>query len=91
MKKICSRGHSFIKSSDCPVCPICESIENPKQGIFANIGAPGRRALTAAGIYTVEDLTKWSKKELLNLHGLGPNAANKIEYIVKTKGYKLKK
>ena len=21
--KVCSRGHKFDKSSDCPVCPIC--------------------------------------------------------------------
>jgi hypothetical protein len=22
--KICSKGHRFYKSSDCPTCPVCE-------------------------------------------------------------------
>ncbi|MBK6640761.1 MAG: hypothetical protein KBF75_15085 [Saprospiraceae bacterium] len=90
MLKTCLYGHSFHKSSDCPVCPVCESINNPKEGVFATIGAPARRALVAQGIYGIKDLSKWSKKELLKLHGVGPNAANKIEKIVTEAGYKLK-
>lgn len=90
MLKTCSNGHSFNKTSNCPVCPVCESINNPKEGVFATIGAPARRALAAQGIFGIKDLSKWSKKELLKLHGVGPNAANKIEKIVTEAGYKLK-
>jgi hypothetical protein len=90
MLKTCANGHSFHKSSDCPVCPVCDSINNPKEGIFASIGAPARRALLAQGIYSIRDLTKWSKKELLKLHGIGPNAANKIEKIAAEAGLNLK-
>lgn len=90
MLKTCANGHSFHKSSDCPVCPVCESINNPKEGVFASIGAPARRALMAQRIYGIRDLTKWSKKELLKLHGVGPNAANKIEKIIAAAGHKLR-
>ena len=90
MLKICANGHSFHKSSDCPVCPVCESINNPKAGVFASIGAPARRALMAQGIYGIKDLTKWTKNDLLKLHGVGPNAANKIEKIVTEAGYSLR-
>ncbi len=38
------------------------------------MGSPARRALAAAGIETLEDLTKISEEELLKLHGLGPKA-----------------
>ena len=89
MLKTCANGHSFQKSSNCPVCPVYESINNPKEGVFASIGAPARRALMAQGIYSIRDLTKWSKKELLKLHGVGPNAANKIEKIDAEAGYRL--
>lgn len=38
------------------------------------MGSPARRALAAAGIETLEDLTKISEEELLKLHGMGPKA-----------------
>ena len=36
------------------------------------MGSPARRALTAAGIETLEDLTRISEAELMKLHGMGP-------------------
>ena len=24
-KRVCPNGHTYYKSSDCPVCPICEN------------------------------------------------------------------
>lgn len=38
------------------------------------IGAPATRALAAAGITRLEQLTAFSEAELLKLHGLGPKA-----------------
>ena len=34
---------------------------------------PAQRALAAAGITQLEQLTRMSEKELLRLHGIGPN------------------
>jgi predicted flap endonuclease-1-like 5' DNA nuclease len=38
------------------------------------IGAPAARALAAAGITRLEQLTTFSESELLKLHGVGPAA-----------------
>jgi predicted flap endonuclease-1-like 5' DNA nuclease len=38
------------------------------------IGAPATRALAAAGITRLEQLTSFSEAELLKLHGVGPKA-----------------
>ena len=73
MLKTCPNGHSFEKSSDCPVCPICEKQKavNPH---FARLSAPARRALANAGIAKLKDLTRFSEADLLRLHGIGPSA-----------------
>lgn len=34
-------------------------------------GRPVQQALAAAGVVTLRDLTGWSEKELLALHGVG--------------------
>jgi DNA repair protein RadC len=43
------------------------------------LSAPAMRALTAAGIQTLEDFEQVTRKELSQLHGMGPNAMGKIE------------
>lgn len=40
----------------------------------SKIGQPARRALAGAGVTTLEGVTRFSTKELLALHGLGPRA-----------------
>lgn len=35
---------------------------------------PAQRALEAIGVYYLEDLTKHTEKEILDLHGMGPKA-----------------
>jgi DNA-directed RNA polymerase alpha subunit len=39
---------------------------------FAKLSAPARRALDNQGITTLQDLAKYSEKEILKLHGMGP-------------------
>ncbi len=51
-----------------------------------NIGNPAKRAIELAGIKTISDVNKWSEKELLNLHGVGPKAIK----ILKENGVKFK-
>ena len=50
------------------------------------LGSPARRALEAAGIETLEDLTKISEAELLKLHGMGPKALGVLRESMKDNG-----
>jgi predicted RecB family nuclease len=77
--RICPEGHRYEKSTDCPVCPVCEAARKQSDGFFAGLGAPARRALENAGIATVAQLSEKSKKEILKLHGMGPSSIPKLE------------
>jgi len=70
--RTCSNGHQYFKTSDCPVCPICERENKPETGFLSLISAPARRALQQQGITTLQQLSKMSEKEISNLHGIGP-------------------
>ncbi|WP_257667819.1 RNA polymerase alpha subunit C-terminal domain-containing protein [Parapedobacter tibetensis] len=71
--RICSQGHQYHKSSDCPTCPICEAARKPKDGFLSLISAPARRALEGADITTLAKLSAYSERELLAMHGVGPS------------------
>ena len=43
------------------------------------LAAPARRALDAAGILTLHDITKLTRAELAELHGIGNNALTTID------------
>ncbi len=74
IKKICTNGHVFYKSSDCPVCPQCEQEKKPGTNFLSALSAPARRALETAGITTLQKLSSFSEKEILELHGMGPSS-----------------
>lgn len=86
--KICKNGHRFEKTSDCPVCPDCSSLEmkNTFGEEFPFIGAPAFRALDTLGIKHLTDLEKYSEKELLALHGFGPKALKLLQQALAEKG-----
>ena len=73
-EKICDKGHTFTKSSDCPTCPICAAADKPESGFLSLLVAPARRALQNAGITTSTELSKHSEQEILALHGIGPKS-----------------
>ncbi len=50
------------------------------------ISAPAQRALQSAGITTLKQLTEITKEELLQLHGMGPNAVGKLQEALKANG-----
>ena len=83
--RICSKGHQYYKSSDCPVCPFCEAEKNPGTDFLSNISAPARTALEAAGINTLNKLSRYSEKELLKLHGIGPSTIPRLKKALKEK------
>jgi len=80
--KICKNGHKFNKSSDCPTCHICEEERKPKDNFLSLIGAPARRALENNRITTLEQLSKYSEKEVLNFHGMGKSTIPKLQKLL---------
>ena len=89
--KKCTKGHTFYKTSDCPVCPICEQEKKKNIGPWSNLSAPAQRALHLAGINTLEKLSNYSEKEILQLHGLGPSSIPKLKAELKTQKLSFKK
>ena len=85
--KVCKNGHTFEKTSACPVCPICskEEMNNKFGEEFPQISAPAFRALDHAGITSLKDLTKFSEKQLLSLHGFGPKGLRILKETMKDK------
>jgi uncharacterized protein YdhG (YjbR/CyaY superfamily) len=82
MKKVCPNGHTFEKSSDCPVCPVCEKAKR-QNAEFPKMGAPAQRALANAGITTLGDLARWCEVDVIALHGMGPKAMRVLEVAMK--------
>ena len=50
------------------------------------LGKPAERALAAAGIQRLSQLTKFSEAEIKQLHGVGPYAINKLRSALAAKG-----
>ena len=50
------------------------------------LSAPARRALAAAGITHLAQLTKVSEAEIKKLHGIGPNAIKQLQLALQDKG-----
>lgn len=89
--RICKNGHRYYRSSDCPVCPICESERNEAADFLSGISAPARRALESLGIKTLKQLSKFSEEDLLKLHGFGPGSIPKLKAFLKSEGLSFKK
>ncbi len=70
-QRTCTNGHKYYKSSDCPVCPVCAAADRAEDGFLAGLSGPARSALQAAGITTLGQLSRYSEKEILKLHGMG--------------------
>lgn len=84
--RTCDNGHHYKKSSDCPVCPICEQNRIPEAEFLKTISAPARRALESKNISTLQRLSTFSEKELLALHGLGPSAIPHLKKALESAG-----
>ena len=52
----------------------------------AGLAAPAQRALAGAGIQNLKQLTKFTKAEIKQLHGIGPNALNQLHAALAAKG-----
>ncbi|MGI8386428.1 RNA polymerase alpha subunit C-terminal domain-containing protein [Robertmurraya sp. P23] len=88
--KTCDHGHHYYKSSDCPTCPICEQERKPNSGFLSLLSAPARRALEHKEITTLQQLSTYSEKEILQLHGMGPASLPKLRIALKEDGLSFK-
>jgi predicted RecB family nuclease len=89
-RRTCPKGHTFLKSTDCPTCPKCEA-EKAKAGFFVDgLSAPARRALQGAGVDSLKKLARHSEKDILALHGMGPSAIPKLRAALKAQGLAFK-
>lgn len=84
--KSCPEGHKYYKSTDCPTCPVCEAERPSKEGFLSGLSAPARRALENNKIKTLRQLSKFSEKEILAFHGLGPASLPKLKEALKEAG-----
>jgi hypothetical protein len=88
--KICKNGHRFYKKSGCLTCPVCENDLKPDTGFLTLISAPARRALEQAKIHSLADLSGYTGKQLLQLHGLGPSSIRILRKALIEQGLSLK-
>ncbi|MEQ2527772.1 RNA polymerase alpha subunit C-terminal domain-containing protein [Bacillaceae bacterium CLA-AA-H227] len=70
--RVCEKGHKYYKSSDCTSCPTCDKENKPESGFLAKLSSPARNALVHEGIDTLQQLSRYTEKEILKLHGIGP-------------------
>lgn len=56
--------------------------ELPNENFLSLLSAPARRALENNGITTLEQLSKYSKKEVLKFHGMGKSSIPKLEKLL---------
>src|SRR5690606_15220931 len=70
--KVCEKGHTYYKNSDCISCPTCDKENKPQNGFLSKLSSPARNALAHKGIGTVQKLSTYTEKEILNIHGIGP-------------------
>lgn len=80
--RICPKGHEYYKSTDCPTCPQCEKENKPKSGFLSELSAPSRRALKHIGIETLVQLSTYTEKEILKLHGMGKASMPKLRKLL---------
>ena len=88
--RTCEKGHKFYKSSDCPTCPTCEQERKPESGFLSTLSAPARRALENNGITTLQQLSNFSEKEILQFHGMGPASLPKLRTALEKNGLTFK-
>lgn len=88
--RTCDKGHKYYKSSDCPVCPVCEKEKKKPGNFLGDLSAPARRALENEGITTLGKLSEYSEKEILSLHGMGPSTIPKLKELLASESLEFK-
>ena len=63
-----------------------ETVGEALKSDLPKLAAPARRALAGAGYVHLEQFTKVTEAEVLELHGMGPNAMNSLRNALAEKG-----
>ena len=89
--RVCEKGHTYYKSSECTSCPTCDKENKPKSGFLAKLSSPARNALVHARIDTLKELSQYTEKEILKLHGIGPASLPTMRTFLEEEGLSFKK
>ncbi len=54
--------------------------------VLPKLSAPAQRALASVGITALEDVAKFTREEILNLHGIGKSTINPIDTALREAG-----
>jgi uncharacterized protein YdhG (YjbR/CyaY superfamily) len=65
--------------------------EKVPKSFLSTLGAPAQRALKNNGITNVKQLAKFSEKDILKLHGIGPSSIPKLKNALKKEGLEFRK
>jgi len=60
--------------------------DQQKSDFPVGLAAPAQRALAAAGITRLEQLTRFSEADLMQMHGIGPKALELLRQTLAAKG-----
>lgn len=60
--------------------------DRKRKSDLPKLAAPAQRALAAAGIQRLKDLTKYQEVEVSQWHGIGPNALKLLRQALKEEG-----
>jgi hypothetical protein len=63
---------------------------NQPKNNLPKLSAPAQRALAAAGVRHLKDLTKFSEAEVKKWHGIGPNAMEQLRHAMDEQGLSFK-
>ena len=88
--RVCEKGHTFYKSTDCPTCPTCNKENKPESGFLSKLNSPARNALIHEGIDTLQKLSMYTEKEILKLHGIGPASMPTMRALLDEEGLAFK-
>ena len=60
--------------------------DQPESDLPNGLSNPARRALAAAGCLRLEQVAKLSEAEVRQMHGIGPNALEKLRSALRERG-----
>ncbi|MGY5252827.1 RNA polymerase alpha subunit C-terminal domain-containing protein [Sphingobacterium spiritivorum] len=84
--RTCEKGHTFYKSTTCPTCPRCNKKKGTAIGFLTYLSNPAKNSLLHHGIDTLEALSAYTRKEILNLHGIGKASIPTLEKLLAGQG-----
>ncbi|MCT8137770.1 hypothetical protein H1D32_08370 [Anaerobacillus sp. CMMVII] len=88
--RVCEKGHKYYKSSECPSCPTCDKENKPESGFLSKLSSPAKNALVHEGIDNLQELSKYTEKQILKIHGIGPASLPIMRSLLKEEGLSFK-